>query len=61
MTTIINWLLLVSASVFFSGSILATEFIDPPIVAKPAMITVYLARKIVTMDPALPEATAVAK
>ena len=60
MTTILNRLLLVSASAFFSGNVLATEFIDPPIVAKPTMITVYLAKKIVTMDPALPEAKAVA-
>jgi predicted amidohydrolase YtcJ len=60
MATILKRLLLVSASAFFSGSALATEFIDTPIAAKPTMITVYLAKKIVTMDPALPEAKAVA-
>ena len=60
MATILKRLLLVSASAFFSGSALATEFIDTPVAAKPTMITVYLAKKIVTMDPALPEAKAVA-
>ena len=60
MTPTFNRLALLLVSVLFSGGVLATEFIDPPVLAKPAMITVYVAKKIVTMDPALPEAKAVA-
>jgi imidazolonepropionase-like amidohydrolase len=60
MTPTFKRLLFVSASILASGSALATEFIDPPVLAKPTMITVYVAKKIVTMDPDLPEAKAVA-
>ena len=38
----------------------ATEFLDPPTVATPKNITVYVAKKVVTMDPSNPSATAVA-
>jgi len=37
---------------------LATEIIDTPSASKPSLITVYVAKKIVTMDPAIQTATA---
>lgn len=43
-----------------SGLACATQFIDPPSSPKVTKVTVFLAKKIVTMDPSLPEATAVA-
>ena len=45
--------------VFLSGASSA-EFLDPPVVPVPTKITVYVAKKIVTMDPSNPVANAVA-
>lgn len=38
----------------------ATEFLDPPAMGTPKNITVFVAKKVVTMDPSNPTATAVA-
>lgn len=52
----------VFASVAFAllASANAVEFLDPPTVATPKNITVFVAKKVVTMDPSNPVATAVA-
>lgn len=50
----------VSLVIASSGNANATEFLDPPSVPTPKNITVYVAKKIVTMDPSNPYATAVA-
>lgn len=42
------------------GNVSATEFLDPPTVGTPKNITVFVAKKVVTMDPSNPIATAVA-
>jgi predicted amidohydrolase YtcJ len=44
----------------FSGSVAAVQLLDPPSTPKLSNITVFVAQKIVTMDPAIPNATAVA-
>ena len=44
----------------FSGLVSAVQLIDPPSTPKVSNITVFVAKKIVTMDPAIPNATAVA-
>lgn len=44
----------------FSGVVSAVQLIDPPSTPKVSSITVFVAKKIVTMDPAIPNATAVA-
>lgn len=44
----------------FSGTALSVQLIDPPSTPKVSEITVFVAKKIVTMDPAIPNATAVA-
>lgn len=44
----------------FSGLASAVQLIDPPSTPKVSNITVFVAKKIVTMDPAIPNATAVA-
>ena len=44
----------------FSGLTSAVQLIDPPSTPKVSNITVFVAKKIVTMDPAIPNATAVA-
>ena len=43
-----------------SGVASAVQLLDPPSTPKVANITVFVAKKIVTMDPAIPNATAVA-
>lgn len=43
-----------------SGLASATQFIDPPSSPDIKNVTVFVAKKIVTMDPSIPEATAVA-
>ena len=53
-------MLLASTSLMMFGNAAATEFIDPPAATKPTNITVYVAKRIVTMDPSNPMATAVA-
>ena len=45
---------------FLLGNVNATEFLDPPTVATPKNITDFVAKKVVTMDPSNPTATAVA-
>jgi predicted amidohydrolase YtcJ len=45
---------------FFSGTASAVQLLDPPSTPKVTNITVFVAKKIVTMDPAIPNATAVA-
>lgn len=45
---------------FLLGNASAIEFLDPPTVATPKNITVFVAKKVVTMDPSNPTATAVA-
>ena len=42
------------------GNVNASEFLDPPKLPTPKNITVYVAKKVVTMDPSNPTATAVA-
>lgn len=42
------------------GNALAIELVDPPAMTTPKNITVYVAKKVVTMDPSNPIATAVA-
>jgi predicted amidohydrolase YtcJ len=44
----------------FSGLASAVQLLDPPSTPKVTNITVFVAKKIVTMDPAIPNATAVA-
>ena len=44
----------------FSGLVSAVQLLDPPSTPKVSNITVFVAKKIVTMDPAIPNATAVA-
>ena len=44
----------------FSGFAAAVQLIDPPSTPKVSEITVFVAKKIVTMDPSIPNATAVA-
>ena len=44
----------------FSGLANAVQLIDPPSTPKLSNITVFVAKKVVTMDPAIPTATAVA-
>ena len=53
---------LISISILgiFSGLASAVQLIDPPSTPKVSNITVFVAKKIVTMDPAIPNATAVA-
>ncbi|QWD59549.1 amidohydrolase [Polynucleobacter sp. MWH-UH35A] len=53
-------ILFASLAAALLGSANATEFLDPPAVATPKNITVYVAKKVVTMDPSNPVATAVA-
>jgi predicted amidohydrolase YtcJ len=60
MTSSFNRFPLFISFILLTASVSATEFIDPPFSPKPRMITVYIAKKIVTMDPAIPIATAVA-
>ncbi len=43
-----------------SGLTLAVQLLDPPSTPKVSNITVFVSKKIVTMDPAIPNATAVA-
>ena len=43
-----------------SGRVTATQLIDPPSTPAISNITIFVAKKIVTMDPAIPNATAVA-
>lgn len=45
---------------FFSGLTSAVQLLDPPSTPKVSEITVFVAKKIVTMDPSIPNATAVA-
>ena len=45
---------------FFSSLAGAVQLIDPPSSPKVSEITVFVAKKIVTMDPSIPNATAVA-
>lgn len=45
---------------FISGSANATQLLEPPLAQTPKSITVFVAKKVVTMDPSLPTATAVA-
>lgn len=44
----------------FSGLASAVQLLEPPSTPKVSNITVFVAKKIVTMDPAIPNATAVA-
>jgi len=60
MATKANQLLIGLISILMASGTLATEIIDTPSASKPSLITVYVAKKIVTMDPAIPTATAVA-
>ena len=50
----------VGVSFMVLGSGFATEYLDPPVMGQPKNITVYVAKKVVTMDPSNPVATAVA-
>ena len=52
--------LFASVALALFGHASATEFLDPPVVPTPKNITVFVAKKIITMDPANPIATAVA-
>ncbi len=52
--------LFASVALALFGHASATEFLDPPVVPTPKNITVFVAKKIITMDPANPVATAVA-
>ena len=52
--------LFASVAIALLGSANATEFLDPPKMATPKSITVFVAKKVVTMDPSNPTATAVA-
>jgi predicted amidohydrolase YtcJ len=54
------WIALAGSLGLPAGSARATQLLDPPASGKPTSITVFVARKIVTMDPSLPVATAVA-
>lgn len=49
-----------SSMVLISGFSLGVQLLDPPSTPKISNITVFVAKKIVTMDPAIPNATAVA-
>jgi len=53
-------LALIVVAVFIYGAANATQLIDPPSGSKVSSITVFVAKKIVTMDPSIPNATAVA-
>lgn len=53
-------ILYLCATAFFSGLASAVQLLDPPSSPKVSEITVFVAKKIVTMDPAIPNATAVA-
>jgi predicted amidohydrolase YtcJ len=59
-SVVIQRLVCVGVSTVFLGNVFATEFIDPPTGVAPKNITVYIAKKVVTMDPSNPVATAVA-
>jgi predicted amidohydrolase YtcJ len=48
------------AALMMAGSANATQLLNPPRANTPKSITVFVAKKIVTMDPSLPVATAVA-
>lgn len=48
------------ASLMIAGSANATQLLNPPKANTPKSITVFVAKKVVTMDPSLPIATAVA-
>ena len=50
----------VGALALLSGRADATQLIAPPSTPNVSNVTIFVARKIVTMDPAIPEATAVA-
>ena len=52
--------IIASLPIFLSGASFAVQLLDPPSTPKIESITVFVARKIVTMDPAIPTATAVA-
>jgi hypothetical protein len=52
--------ILVSVLSLFAGLSSAVQLLDPPSLPKVSNITVFVAKKIVTMDPAIPNATAVA-
>jgi predicted amidohydrolase YtcJ len=56
----LSWIALAGAIGLTAGPADATQLLDPPALGKPKTITVFVARKIVTMDPSLPVATAVA-
>jgi predicted amidohydrolase YtcJ len=53
-------MVLVGAFGLLSGWAHATQLIDPPSTPNISNITIFVAKKIVTMDPAIPNATAVA-
>ena len=55
-----KYTLFCSIALALLGNANAAEFLDPPVVPIPKNITVYVAKKVVTMDPANPVATAVA-
>ena len=50
----------VAALGLLSGRVTATQLIDPPSTPAISNITIFVAKKVVTMDPAIPNATAVA-
>jgi predicted amidohydrolase YtcJ len=52
--------LFASVATALLGNVSASEFLDPPSVPAPKNITVYVAKKVVTMDPSNPTATAIA-
>ena len=56
----ISQYVLFGSAALLVGNAAATEFIDPPAATKPTNITVYVAKRVVTMDPSNPTATAVA-
>lgn len=58
--TLLSILIVANATLFAVSNSLAHSFIDPPSFVTPKNITVYVAKKIVTMDSAMPTATAVA-
>ena len=49
-----------SILILITNSVCASQLIEPPAMETPKNITVFLAKKVVTMDPSLPIATAVA-
>lgn len=53
-------ILCLCSATLLSGAATAVQLLDPPSTPKVSEITVFVAKKIVTMDPSIPNATAVA-